>query len=120
MCNNTPRWKLKREKSDGNKKIEGEYESLKESAEENKADLRGANLCDLGQDQRGYRFLLFFNKQTKALTISAGCRSFTLAGAWKHWRERHEDPLRAETHARLEMAEKIAQAEGWIEKEKEK
>jgi hypothetical protein len=74
--------------------------------------LWGADLWDLGQDQRGYRFLMFFDRRATVFTIKAGCRSFTLAEAREHWRERHADNpiLQTEILARLTMAQAIADA----------
>ena len=74
------------------------------------ADLSGVNLWDLGQDRRGYRFLLFFDKETKTFTITAGCRSFNLTEAREHWEARHKDDaiLHAETLGRVALAEAIA------------
>lgn len=77
-----------------------------------RANLNNANLWDLGQDSRGYRFFLYFDKEAKTFTVCAGRRVFTLAKAWAHWRERHaQDPLlQSEILARLTMAEAIAAA----------
>jgi hypothetical protein len=76
------------------------------------SDLSGSNLWDLGQDQRGYRFSLFFDAGTKTFTVKAGCRSFTLAEAHDHWLNRHaDDPLlRTEILARIAMAQAISDA----------
>lgn len=71
------------------------------------ANLVGANVVSLGYDSRGYHFLLLL--QADGPRITAGCRSFSMVEAWKHWEDRHADQplLRAGIHARLRMAEAL-------------
>jgi uncharacterized protein YjbI with pentapeptide repeats len=78
------------------------------------ANLSGAGVVSLGYDTRGYHFLL---RKEDELRVTAGCRRFTLPEARAHWTTAHnEEPLlRAEILARLDMAETIAAAMGWLD-----
>lgn len=77
------------------------------------ADLRGADLCDanlfdLGQDSRGYRFLLYFEPDA---VIRAGCRRFSIDEAIAHWSIAHNNPiLTAEILGKLASTQMIIAA----------
>jgi len=70
------------------------------------SDLRGPDLFSLGFDQRGYHFLLYFEPNP---VIRAGCRTFNIVDAERHWNSTHNDSpmLKAEILAKIEYAKAI-------------
>jgi hypothetical protein len=69
------------------------------------ADLIEANLVSLGFDVRGYHFFLYYEKDQ--CVIRAGCRTFNIDHARRHWANKPE------VLARLDLAESIAKNRGW-------
>ena len=81
------------------------------------AYLREANLILIGQDQRGYMFWAFRERESKEVIIRAGCRSFSLKDAITHWEAAHKDDvvLHEDCLSLLERCERMARVRGWIE-----
>ncbi len=77
------------------------------------ANLIGANLIDAGQDSRGYRFVA--HQYKGEIIITAGCRTFPLKEARKHWKGRHTDnaALHIECVGKIELIAAVAKAKGW-------
>jgi hypothetical protein len=69
------------------------------------ADLSFANLVSLGFDERGYHFLFYY--ENGQCVIRAGCRTFNVDDARRHWANKPE------VLARLDLAEAIAKNRGW-------
>jgi len=82
------------------------------------ANLADADLVDGGQRSDGYRFVGWINGGV--LQIRAGCRSFNIADARKHWQKtRGGTPLGDETFAILDHIEAVARIRGLIEGQKD-
>ena len=79
-----------------------------------RANLRATCLVDGGQRSDGYRFVGW--ARDGVLQIRAGCRSLTIADAWKHWvGTRGGTPLGEETFAILTHIVAVARIRKLIE-----
>ena len=77
------------------------------------ANLSNTNLIDGGQRSDGHRFVGWF--KDSVLQIRAGCQSFAISDARKHWLEtRGGTPLGDETTVILDHIEAVARIRGLV------
>ena len=80
-----------------------------------RVDLSTDKTIDAGADRRGYRFVAVHAEA--GLRIVAGCHSFTLREARRHWTmtRGHDADHAAEIAALLDCIETKARARGWVD-----
>lgn len=74
----------------------------------NECDIRESNLVHLGMSQRGYQFVMTYERGQAV--IRAGCRHFILDDAREHWPERNNN----EEGAKVTLARRVAHQLGWL------